>query len=432
MQTYFEHSLVTDDIVVRQDAGVEDTSFVETHVGQMYPLIRVKDDTIEFPDIVVFDLEFGIDKFFPTLSFSIDDNEKILRESNFIEDNDIITIFVGNANDTDNKQIKNNYYVVESPSSDSTGLVNVSAILHVPEIWKTNNRAINGSAWSVLKQIAQECSLGFVSNISDTNDSMTWLQHQSNYDFIKYVETHAWQNSETTIKVFIDQFANLVVVDIKKLFTSTEYATITTAPISGEALENSVRAIATNNVEGEDDIKVQLSSWSPINDYGAMSTQFSSKWSAITINSQDQITSETEVDGLSEQLRSKSSLSAITNEHVHENYHLARIANFENSQWLQGIQLSATVRWYVSALFIGMTLPAEIYNLNKIEKRINQDQSVDTDQLQDVEPTGSDGYNLNERYTSEYVLQSIRIHYLRSSTKSNEVQIRQLIQLIQK
>lgn len=433
MTQYFKHTLPTQTITIREDANSQSDN-IETHSGKWYPLIRIKEKVIEFPDIVNFNLSSSIYEFLPILNITVDDNEKIQRESNFVEDNDVITIFVGNAEDGEYEVIKNDYYVLNAPSFDSSGLISLTCVLHVPHLWVSTNRVFDDTSFNVFKAIAKECKLGFISNISNTNDKMKWIQHQSNYDFIKWLQHRAFVKSDTSIIVFVDQFANLVVLDIKQAFTTFDRIQLTTMPISGEKLQTPVDCIATNNVQGEDDIKVQITSWSPINEFGELAIKYANQWGSIDINPNDRISTTTTSTSLRAQLRNSSTITSIINENVHSNYNLAKITNYQNTQWLQSMKINVVVQDYFNALYLCMNMPVEIWNLRKNEERLSQDTTVDNDELQNVEPTGEKigEYHINSRYTGEYFLSGMSMKYNRQNRRSAQINIQQSLELIKK
>ena len=421
MKQLFKHSLPTQKIVLRQDAG-SDNEFLESNVGQLYPLIRIKEQTIDFASIVSFSLNAGQSSFLPVVTLTFDDSDKKFKESNFIEKDDIITIYVGNAKDTQHEVIKNDYLVMNVVSIPNGDLISIEALLHVPLLYLSPNRSFNSSSLEALQSIAKECGLGFVTNIDSTADSMHWIQYQATIDFVKFLERNSRISIDTKMIVFIDQFANLNAIDLRASLVSVADTMLTTEPITGKVLNPAVKLVASNNVQGNDTVKAIINTWSPITDFGEQSRLWPTLTKTVTFDISDNNTERAaDPPTIHKQLRGPSTWSHFESDNTYDTYTASKILNLSNSQLVQGIKLAIELDYFIPVIYLMMSLPIEIWNIAKIPERWSQSETVDNSALQDVVPQQPRmTYELNKRLTGETLLQDMSISYIRKSTDSTD------------
>lgn len=417
--TKFKHSLPVQQIVVRQDAKT-DTKFLPSNVGQMYPLIRIKEQTIEFADIVQFNLSIG-EQFLPIVTVTIDDAEQKFKESNFIEKNDIITIYVGNALDTQHDVIKNDYYVISVQSSPNTYVTTIEAVLHVPKLFDSYSRHFDMTSVQVFEAIAKESGLGFATNADTTEDKMNWIQHQTNYDFLEWVLTRSLPAIDSKLLIYVDQYANLNCIDLKKALDTSASVQLTTEPITGTPLEQPILLKATNNVEGDEEQVARITAWSPITDYGQLAKWYPSKTVSLILSSTELSTKTVETVETSKQLKASSTWTHFDTDSVFEKYASSKVLNVINSQLLQGIKLSLNLDYFIPVIHNFMTLPVEIWNTAKLTERLSQDPNVTNETLETIEPIApSNTYEKNARLTGDYLVQSMQFSYTRKSNAPDE------------
>lgn len=433
MKQYFKHALPTDDIVIRQDIG-SDEEFFEKNVGQLYPLIKIKEQTINFSEIVSFSLNSGVNSILPQLNITIDDAEFSFRESNFIQKGDVLTIWIGNGQDSEHEVIKNNYYILDVSSSPRSTMVSFTCVLNVPELWNAINRSFELSSVALLKEIAKECQLGFVSNIEEGNDEMVWIQSTNNYSFITHIVERSFISEDSMIVVFIDQFANLNVMDIKTAIDDNTKIMLSTMPITGKKLDKPVPLFASNTTEGTDDPKAQIISWTPITQYGLDSIKYTAQVESATINPITHELIENSTPILSPQLKKSSLFTTFNNEWTHKNYGLSKASNINNKQLLGLIKLDAILDYYIPILYIGMPLPVEIWNIPKNEEIHSQNQALDEVEVE-KEPAANENNKItkNLQMSGDTILLNLTIGYNRkSSTKAETKFVRQSITVMKK
>lgn len=72
------------------------------------------------------------------------------------------------------------------------------------------------TSFSAIRDICKEMGLGFNSNISDTKDSMTWLQRGDNIDFIRSIIKRSYISDESYLIGYIDYYYCFNYLDIEK------------------------------------------------------------------------------------------------------------------------------------------------------------------------------------------------------------------------
>jgi hypothetical protein len=413
MKTFFKHSLPTQEIILRRDADTEDPVY-EQNVGQMYPLIRIKKYVVEFPAITWFNFSAG-GSLLPTVTFSFDDSTKQFREVNFIEQKDIITIFVGNAKDETYEPIKNDYLITSVNSSQYSDSITIEATLHVPKLYNGYSRVFNMSSFEVFKKLAKELGLGFVSNIENTDDKMSWIQYQINYSFIEFLKTNSRTSIDSNILVFVDQFANLNVIDAKVALQDSSDQMIATELITGNKLSEPIRLVlSTNDLAEENPVqKPIISSWSPSSEFGQLSKIWPSKTITKTFNTLDNssVISE-EIPQIYEHLQERSTFTHFETDNAYKSYTSSKVVNQMNAQLLQGIKLSIVLDNYVPYLFLLMNVPVEIYNIAKHPEIVSQERSDTIDNMDKLTPDQPVmTYELNTRFSGLCIILELSISF---------------------
>lgn len=422
MKKISEHKLPTNDIIVRQDSN-STLETIESNYGLTYPLIRLRDVSFSNADVQYFSLNFDIDSLLPRVYIEINDKDFNQRDANLVEQGDTITVFVGNAMDDVHKPIKNNYYVESASVDDQTGTYTINAFLDVKDMFYSQNRVfVNKSSLEVFEFIANECGLGFVTNVQITNDSMNWIQHQTNADFIHYLKGRTFINNDTKVEVFVDQFANLNVVDIREALTAPSTTTFVT-DIFGKPLEKDSVFKMTNyqhGVDVEKDRRALLDGFAPTAKTGSFDKHF-----AQTLNVQELWMEDSEaynevVNSNQQRLMSTSSYTAFVNSNTYQQYDYAKQLNGNfNNQLYDKLTITASTTNYYPQLYMFLGVHIDLYDAEKIAVVDSQDQEVNSDNFNEKVETddkSSKFAQLNERYTGDYVVIGMSYSYRYNQT----------------
>ena len=426
MQKIFGHKLPTQDIIIRQDA-LSPSERIENKYGRSYPAIRLNYDTFAPTDIEAFNLTFGLDNKLPFLHVSINDKNFNQRDKNFVRKDDIMTIFVGNAIDEYHQPIKNDYYIIDANVDDSTGTYFIDAVLHVPDLYYTQNRVfVDKTSIEVLQFIAEECKLGFVTNITNSNDRMNWIQYQSNDQFIAFVNGRAYIDDNTKIEIFIDQFANLNVIDLRKSIESSESTTFIT-DIDGKMLEKDSAFRMTNWDYGknfETDRYAMIDGFIPSNNEGSYARAFSEKLNIYEIKMETMSEADISVESNKSSLQYINSYTSFVNDNTFRQYDYAKQLNGNYNNHLysnQKIQCSTST--YYPQLFLFLGLYVEIYDAYKMAEVNSQEQIVNSDNINEKVEANNKSLNFssNEMYTGDYIVIGMAYSFKYAQLNSNEV-----------
>jgi hypothetical protein len=172
---------------------------------------------VEAKDIIYFKL-YG-DKYIPELECTFRDPTNKLNDYMFPLDKSIVSLMI-KANSENLMPIRCDFYIknfnlVKTGMRDDK-IYNMKCILDIPIIIK-NMSFPSMTSFQVLQQVAKETLLGFVTNIDDTNDSMTWINPGEDYikDFLPDVVSESYKSDDSFLWSFIDYYYNLNYIDIE-------------------------------------------------------------------------------------------------------------------------------------------------------------------------------------------------------------------------
>lgn len=424
MENKFKHTLPTKDIVLRQ---VDDTSeWLEENAGTYYPLVRIRETVVPLTNVTACRLDIG-QSFLPQLTISINDEDFNFRETDFVEQLDVLTIFIGSANDTVNEPIKNDYLIKSVHSSAGSSEITFDCELHVPKLREAPKRVFDGTSIETLEKLAKECQLGFTTNISSSDDSMKWLQYQNNIDFMHEIAARSYIDDEASVRLFVDQFANLSVINIKSALSGTSAHKLEVNPTTGKLLEEPIDLVLTNNkLETENPAKV--SSYTPLSNYGELSTTFVTSQYYKVLDYKDYTTvEENSPIELKQQLDKRSTFTALLSENAHPKFIVAPAIHANNLQLIQGTSLSLSIDWSIQSLYMFQVVPVDIYNIAKRTQKENPDSGTNLDELTDEEPTApSNAHIKNSVLSGNCMILDMSFTYF-ASTRSNASKLRQAI-----
>lgn len=425
MKKYFSHKLPVDSIIIREDPD-QTGNYLPSITGKYYPVVKLNDFVFDFSSIDHFDLSFGINKLIPEVSIIVSDDDGNNRDLNWIKQGDHMTIFVGNALDEYHEPIKNNYYITSASNGDMT--YSISGILYVPEMYSLKNRVfVNKKSIDIFRFLADEMGLGFVSNITETNDEMNWIQHQPNEEFIYYLTDRSYISDETKIVVFIDQFANLNVVDLKKALTEESTTTFLTDQ-DGKLLEKDSVFRATNYEQGKDPDSERyaiLDGYSPINREGRFSLEYSRILNVKFMEYEKMEVTDYSIDSKKETLKSASVYTSISTPNTFPEYEYAKELNRKfNNNILSKQQISGNFGNFYPQVFLFQTLPIDIYEEYKmgvLDSQLTEVNSNNFEQKVDMENGSFQSNKLNEEFTGNYMVLSMNYTFSYESEVINMV-----------
>jgi hypothetical protein len=152
----------------------------------------------------------------PQLKIIFRDSLNLMKDKNFPLDNDSkITIFI-NPRTSELKPIHLDFKIIKF--SVHEGTYTLTGLIDVSKLYVKNFKSLSQlTSFEALKSLAQECGLGFNTNIDSTNDKMTWLNTGLRIiDFIDTIVECSYKSDATFLISYVDFYYNLTYVDIEK------------------------------------------------------------------------------------------------------------------------------------------------------------------------------------------------------------------------
>ena len=178
------------------------------------PVIWYNGIHIEYTDISNFELYH--ENILPSIKIIFLDRNGIFKEDGFPTDDAIISIFIYSRS----KRLRsiNMDFKVSNFRDLGTGQYMITGVANIPEIFLRKYESFSSqTSFQALQNLANECELGFCSNISDTSDKMTWINTGfPNYQFIGSIVKNSYLSDEAFLNCYIDFYYNLCYVDIEK------------------------------------------------------------------------------------------------------------------------------------------------------------------------------------------------------------------------
>ncbi|BAV39301.1 hypothetical protein BPT24_175 [Tenacibaculum phage pT24] len=427
MRQEFETKIIPQDIVVRQSN--EEDQNIEENAGLWFPLIRVKDTVFNQDKILSFKYTVG-SELLPSVRVTIDDYDKAFLEEQFPMVDDKITIRISNNIDTVHKPIKLDFIITDISGSANSKSTTITAIQDVPKLHIYKNTGWNDSLYNILKKIATECDLGFVTNIQQSNDSANYICHNDYYSFLKYSENRIDVGQDDSCKIFIDAFNNLNLVSYKNAYSNREITRLQTNPVTGLAYDDNIDLKLSNKTyNDETDIHAQINNWTPISNYGKAFLKTKNIVNYRQRSTEKHLQNTFNEFGIQNINSIDNSIDNVFSNFVHEDSTYSNIlTNRKNNDRLiqiykQGTYTRMVMDYFIPDLYPFVYVPVELYNNGRLSKLNSQDSNVDLDELSEQESEyPSNGLSLNNEFTGDYIVTEIKYSYLRSGrSDSNQV-----------
>jgi putative chitinase len=151
----------------------------------------------------------------PALTLTFRDTQNLMRDKGFPLDDTKIKIFLSSRTKNIKHillefKIKN--FSIDGETLTIIGVLNVNGI-HLRKFKSYSQK----TSFFTLQDICKEVGLGFNSNISDSNDKMTWLNTGMKvYDFMDEILSYSYVSDEGFSYGYVDFYYNFNYVDIEK------------------------------------------------------------------------------------------------------------------------------------------------------------------------------------------------------------------------
>lgn len=158
------------------------------------------------------------DGILPKVKVTFTDEYDIIEDTGFPENDTPFEIFLNSGSDSI-KSIHIKFKIEDFKQITKTGSKKYTmyGTLDLTDLYINQYRAFrNKSSFSTIREICKQMGLGFNSNITDTKDSMTWLQRGDNIDFIRNIIKRSYISDDSYLIGYIDYYYCFNYLDIEK------------------------------------------------------------------------------------------------------------------------------------------------------------------------------------------------------------------------
>lgn len=169
---------------------------------------------IEEGSIVYFKLEST--EWLPKLTITIKDWSSQMKSKLFALDNQNITIFI-NSRENGLRDILMDFKIITYDYDQKQDLIFITGWPNVNDLYVEKNVSYpQMTSFETLEKIAQSYKIGFATNITNTNDRMTWINPGNiAEEFIIRTVHRSYLNDDAFMWSFLDIYYNLNFIDIE-------------------------------------------------------------------------------------------------------------------------------------------------------------------------------------------------------------------------
>jgi hypothetical protein len=201
-----------DPIKFESPSSTEDTKKITKGLGftpfLWYMGYQIRETNISY-------LKLYHDGILPKVKVTFTDEYDTIEDTGFPENDTPFEMFLNSGSDT----IKSIHikFKIEDFKSSASKKYTMYGTLDLTDLYINQYKAFrNKTSFSTLKDICKEMGLGFNSNVTDTKDSMTWIQRGDNIDFIRNIMKRSYISDESYLIGYIDYYYCFNYLDIEK------------------------------------------------------------------------------------------------------------------------------------------------------------------------------------------------------------------------
>lgn len=183
----------------------------------------------------------------PKIEFTFKETKDILKSNVTPTDDSTIDLFL-NSTSSNLKSLHINFKIesfeqgVEKVGQTYT----IVGTMNIPNIYLVGNKSYNNTSFSTLREICRELEIGFNSNITDTDDKMSWRNtNKKIYEFMDNIIARSYISDESYMVGYIDYYYCFNYVDVEKEMNrdNSKDVGINTAGASQQFKENEASRI---------------------------------------------------------------------------------------------------------------------------------------------------------------------------------------------
>lgn len=420
-----------------QDSGADE--YAET-LG-LYPYLQIGNTVIQTNDtikIILFN-----DHFLPKVEVHFRDPTFRLIDPLFPTDNEILSVFIQSSSEI-LMPVRMDFKIIEFNVSKRKGDDNqeltyvLIGILNVNPLYYTSFESYQGTSFNILKELATNSELGFVSNTNDTMDDMVWINPaKPRFEFMQEIVKYSYKSDESFMFAYIDFYYNLNYIDIETalnediseqtgVMASSNIIKGDEEPLSDLILtdhpdkSNSNLYINKYNLNNST-TKVNLSiGYATFVTYYDINNNLFYKFrlETISISGADgnQVILKGNVDELVDidKVTCRGIMGRLDTDNVHNNFLYAQQQNSKNLDFLQKVKIKISLKLINFNLYRFQKIMIKFYKLSEL---YNDDTPiiVNDETIQNPQNIDYDEKRLNQRLSGEWLITAINYNFNRIS-----------------
>jgi hypothetical protein len=232
IRNYAKTGIVLDELAIPNRTGNVDNpnpNLIDTDdktAGYLKPVIFING---YFVDRYVMNFNLELTGILPVVKFKFYMGDPTFLSVNYPKDGDIISIYI-RSNVPVYKPIRMDFNVLSVDSSvspDSEGNILFFSIMgecRIPGFYTEVCKAYpNKTSRDTLFEVSQDLDLGFATNDSSLNDSMTWIcPYLSYYNFIKEITKSSYKDDRSFYSTWVDIYYNLNFVNLNNQLEASD------------------------------------------------------------------------------------------------------------------------------------------------------------------------------------------------------------------
>jgi hypothetical protein len=391
----------------RTESGVSENKEIANSIG-FRPLISYNGSIIKEKDIKMMDIYS--DGFVPKCTVTFGDSQGLINNpENRPTDDTKFDLFL-NSNSKYLKSVHLKLKIENYQQNKRDNSITFNGIMDIPEFYKVNAKSYTGTSFESLRNICKELSLGFNSNINNTEDSMTWKAvNKTYYQLFKDIIEHSYISDDSFLGAYIDFYYSFNYVDVEKewnrdISTDIGVESQSLSSVNPKDKEKTI-ALRLTNDGGAASSCMYFSKFEIKNDSTEVSTKKGQFKKTVFYDRIKKTIVEFDVKSLSSKGNDKLILKGAKNDDVdHKTNFRTDFDGFIDSDNLHKNYLYAPTQNKVnfqnlSRVKAELTLPQPNYNLYKYQK-------VQIDFLNQKQ-TANDPKKTDERLSGEWIITDI-------------------------
>lgn len=402
-----------EDINIRFDPAMNEDQLNDSYSKTgITPIFYLNSIEIKQNDISSFILSNT--KFLPYLEISFTDTSNLLSNELFPKKTDIIKCFIRSTSKLKkNISIDFEVYEITHLSKLKSKSFKIKAIMHIEELYSMSILSYEGTSFDFMDTLTKKCHIGFMSNISNTNDSMKWLNvYDNNLDFLKTTIKHSYINDNCFTWGYIDFYYNLVFVDVQKQYTDNIENQTEALNLENFSKKPLITNLILTNKDSYSGSDLYISSFMLLNKSNKNEKISGDSHILCYFNKSDfnyTIKNISIIDKADTKKRKNikkehiTYLGKIDNDNVHENHKIAYIHNELNLNEIQQVKISIILKNPNFNLYRFQKVQVELFNNNNLYEGFNKKK----------DPTIEDEENVKKNYafSGEWLVSGIIYKY---------------------